>query len=95
MTEEEQLALVSGKNRAGSYNITRDELACLKQRLDGSWTFVDIVNPTKKVIRAALNNPLLIRDALCYEYVVKQLFANNVMLMKKWLRHGETMRMVI
>jgi hypothetical protein len=53
-----------------------------------------IRNPTQKVVLAALKNLDFIELQENYEAFVKKYFANNTILMKKWLRYGEAMREV-
>jgi hypothetical protein len=59
--------------------------------------FVDAIeyieNPTQLVIKTILTNPIVIYDnQKYYERLVKEIFKDNTLLMKKWLRYGETMR---
>ncbi len=57
-------------------------------------TLSSIKNPTKLTIRTALTDERnFIHDQIygAYQHEVKQLFANNALLMKKWLRYGEVM----
>jgi hypothetical protein len=49
-------------------------------------------NPTASAIKAALTQQGLIDDSMDYTRIVKKLFANNTILMNKWLRYGEAMR---
>jgi hypothetical protein len=51
-----------------------------------------IKDPSPVVIKTALTNPELIRYSITFDEAVKKLFANNSLLMKKWLRYGEAMR---
>jgi hypothetical protein len=51
-----------------------------------------IKNPNQLVIKTALMNQQFINNQPVYEAYVKNLFENNAMLMKKWLRYGEAMR---
>ncbi|MCK9369763.1 hypothetical protein M0R04_07655 [Candidatus Dojkabacteria bacterium] len=51
-----------------------------------------IDNPTQEALLTALKAPVFIRMTTKYERVVKKLFANNTILMKKWLRYGQAMR---
>ncbi len=51
-----------------------------------------IKNPAPGVIQLALKHPTLISKPDDYERLVKKYFANNTILMKKWLRYGQVMR---
>ncbi|MCK9369634.1 hypothetical protein M0R04_06980 [Candidatus Dojkabacteria bacterium] len=53
---------------------------------------VCIKNPTQKVLLVALKNQEFIESQTIYDNFVKKQFANNTILMKKWLRYGEAMR---
>ncbi len=66
-----------------------EQLAAVKQ--DGrAIRYID--NPSMEVIKIALTNQTLIDDVYTYNNQVKRLFANNALLMNKWLRYGENMR---
>jgi hypothetical protein len=65
------------------------QLAAVNQSL---WALSFIKSPSQVVIKAALTNPLFIDDQTYYENAVGVLFADNALLMKKWLRYGEAMR---
>jgi hypothetical protein len=51
-----------------------------------------ILNPLPNVIKAALTSPGIIRADTFYNAEVERIFKDNIMLMKKWIRYGETMR---
>ncbi|MCK9369659.1 hypothetical protein M0R04_07105 [Candidatus Dojkabacteria bacterium] len=51
-----------------------------------------IKNPSQKVLLIALKEPGFIGMQTRYEIFVKKYFANNTLLMKKWLRYGEAVR---
>jgi hypothetical protein len=51
-----------------------------------------IENPPPHLIKIALTQTNLINWPARYEEMVNKLFRNNTLLMKKWLRYGETMR---
>jgi hypothetical protein len=51
-----------------------------------------ITNPTPAAIKIALTDFDFIADDEVYDSEVRRLFANNAIMMKKWLRYGETMR---
>jgi hypothetical protein len=51
-----------------------------------------INSPSQTAIRMALTNQQLIDDTEVYNHCVELLFANNSLLMNKWLRPGEVMR---
>ncbi len=67
------------------------QLAVIKEYI---WAFLRINNPTPLVIKTALTNPILIGDERAFKQAVTAVFSNNALLMKKWLRYGETMREV-
>ncbi len=50
-----------------------------------------IPNPSNNVLMTAFKNPSFVKSKF-YDKMVKQYFKDNTMLMKKWLRYGETMR---
>ncbi len=53
----------------------------------------DIEHPTQNAVRLALKNrQFIVHEPHAYERFVKIHFANNILLMKKWLRYGEVMR---
>ncbi|MCK9369786.1 hypothetical protein M0R04_07770 [Candidatus Dojkabacteria bacterium] len=56
------------------------------------WAIQFIHNPTTKVLLTALKDLKFIKDEEEYETFIKQYFANNTLLMKKWLRYGQAMR---
>jgi hypothetical protein len=56
------------------------------------WAIRYIDNPTTKVLLIALKDSEFINDKEEYDNFIKWQFANNTLLMKKWLRYGETMR---
>ncbi|MCK9369775.1 hypothetical protein M0R04_07715 [Candidatus Dojkabacteria bacterium] len=51
-----------------------------------------IKNPSQKVVLTALKDERFINHPIHYNFFVKRHFANNTLLMKKWLRYCETMR---
>ncbi|MCK9369601.1 hypothetical protein M0R04_06810 [Candidatus Dojkabacteria bacterium] len=57
-----------------------------------AWTIHYIKNPTTKVLLTTLKDLKFIKDEEEYNGFIKQYFANNKLLMKKWLRYGEAMR---
>ncbi len=56
------------------------------------WSVKYIDNPTKPVLLKALKSQDFIDDDKSYNDFIKKYFANNTLLMKKWLRYGEAMR---
>ncbi|MCK9369774.1 hypothetical protein M0R04_07710 [Candidatus Dojkabacteria bacterium] len=59
-------------------------------------TISSIVNPTPRVVKFAFSNPqYFLHDHLydTFKHEVARIFADNTLLMKKWLRYGEAMRM--
>jgi hypothetical protein len=57
-----------------------------------TWVVKWIDNPTAKVLLIALKDLKFIKGKEEYDNFVKKQFANNTILMKKWLRYGEAMR---
>jgi hypothetical protein len=53
---------------------------------------IHIENPSPSVIRAALQEPHFVQWTDSYNRAVKNLFKDNAILMKKWIRYGENMR---
>jgi hypothetical protein len=51
-----------------------------------------IKNPTQTALLTALKDLRFINNQDHYELFVKKQFANNTILMKKWLRYGEAKR---
>lgn len=46
----------------------------------------------KDVIYAAFTNPKFIHQKRAYEDTIKDLYADNALLMNKWLRYGQNIR---
>jgi hypothetical protein len=59
---------------------------------NNAWAIQYIEYPSLNSIKLALNHREVIKYPLVYERVVKIVFKNNTLLIKKWLRYGETMR---
>jgi hypothetical protein len=78
---------------SGIENPTEEmQLAAIQNHIG---TLSGIANPTPKVIKLALTSPHNFDHDSIYEsfkHEVKRLFKDNALLMKKWLRYGETMR---
>jgi hypothetical protein len=49
-------------------------------------------NPSNLVLTTALKNQGFVNNEEKYESFIKKYFKDNAILMKKWLRYGETMR---
>ncbi|MCK9369658.1 hypothetical protein M0R04_07100 [Candidatus Dojkabacteria bacterium] len=49
-------------------------------------------NPTQKVLLKCLTSQEFINCNIGYNQALTKFFANNTLLMKKWLRYGEVMR---
>ncbi len=73
-------------------NIIPDDLKWLAIKKQPKYITYFIPNPTTEMIKYALTNPSVIEDKQFYESTVRKLFANNTLLMKKWIRYGEAMR---
>ncbi len=56
------------------------------------WAVQFIKTPTKKVLLIALKDQKFINNEEEYEKFIKKYFANNTILIKKWLRYGQAMR---
>ncbi|MCK9369772.1 hypothetical protein M0R04_07700 [Candidatus Dojkabacteria bacterium] len=56
------------------------------------WQLDAIKNPDPAIIRMALTDIRFIQSPSSYIRTVNWLFKDNDLLMKKWLRYGETMR---
>jgi hypothetical protein len=48
--------------------------------------------PSKAVVNAALTEPTFVHDARSYDALVKDMFADNSIMMHKWIRYGQNMR---
>jgi hypothetical protein len=59
---------------------------------DKGWYIRYITHPTPLTIKTALTDLKFIKDSDIYEYEVKRLYVGNELLIKKWLRYGETVR---
>jgi hypothetical protein len=95
-SEAVQLAAVAQDGFAICYvidnrNVPSEAVQMLAVKQD-VYTIHVIRNPAPAVIKAALTNSALVHQVLEYEYLVNKLFADNALLMKKWIRYGETMR---
>ncbi len=51
-----------------------------------------INNPTKQEIKIALTDQKFIVFRATYEQIIKRIFANNALMMRKWIRYGKNMR---
>ncbi len=49
-------------------------------------------NPDTSLVKQALKDPNFIKLEIPWVSFVREYFANNTLLMKKWLRYGEVMR---
>ncbi len=95
-SEAVQLAAVKKRGRAIGY-ITQAgivpseavQIAAVSQ--DGA-AIISIDNPSNPVIKTALTNQSFVEKEVWYNSTIEKLFANNTLLMKKWLRYGENMR---
>jgi hypothetical protein len=56
------------------------------------WNIDYINNPSPAIVIEVLKNPQVFADEFYYSTYVKRYFANNTLLMKKWLRYGDLMR---
>jgi hypothetical protein len=91
-SEAVQLAAVTREGPAIMYienPFESVQLAAVKQN---GYTINYIKNPTQKVLLTALKNLNFIKLQKAYETFVKEYFADNTLLMKKWLRYGEAIR---
>jgi hypothetical protein len=60
---------------------------------NAGWEVLQYVhNRSPIVVKNVLMNYELITDEILYRFVVTTLLKDNTLLMKKWLRYGETMR---
>ncbi len=58
----------------------------------GAWVICSIDCPSPKAIKTALTTQSFINNSYDYDRTVKKIFADNALLMKKWLRYSESMR---
>ncbi|MCK9369622.1 hypothetical protein M0R04_06915 [Candidatus Dojkabacteria bacterium] len=59
----------------------------------GNPLVIDVLqNPTQKALIVALKSQRFINEKDRYERLIRRHFADNTLLMKKWLRYGEAMR---
>lgn len=91
-SEPVQLAAVTQNGDAVRYIKNPSEAVQAAAVNQDAFSIGFIRNPITAVIRKALMDPLLINNQQVYDREVKRLFANNTLLMKKWLRYGENMR---
>jgi hypothetical protein len=91
-SEAVQLAAVNNYGPAIAYIKNPSEgvqLAAISQQ---GYLIKYINNPTQTVLLTVLKDLRFINNQGIYEKAVRRLFANNTLLMKKWLRYGEAMR---
>jgi hypothetical protein len=55
-------------------------------------TIASIKNPDHMAVKKALTTEWILEKPQVYDRLVTRLFKDNALLMKKWLRYGETMR---
>jgi hypothetical protein len=91
-SEVVQLAAISEESGAILFIAAPSEAAQLVAVIDNIWVFSGILNPTAVVTKLALTNQDLINDELSYGIAVKQACHGNALLIKKWLRYGNTHR---
>jgi hypothetical protein len=56
------------------------------------WNIDYINNPSPAILSLALKNPKVYTNQEYYDGCVKRYFADNIILMKKWIRYGQAMR---
>jgi hypothetical protein len=91
-SEVVQLAAVTRYGRALRFISDQSEAVKSAAVNQDMYAFVYVNNPSDEMIKLALTSRYFIDSPSLYEYITKKLFANNTILMKKWLRYGETMR---
>ncbi|MCK9369656.1 hypothetical protein M0R04_07090 [Candidatus Dojkabacteria bacterium] len=87
-----QMAAINQYSWAIRYIKNPSEAIQLTAVAIAAWVVRYIDNPTTKVLLTALKDLKFIKDEEEYNGFVKKYFANNTLLMKKWLRYGEAMR---
>jgi hypothetical protein len=91
-SERDQLKAVTKNGFVIEYIKNPSEAVQIAAINKAKYVIAYINNPTQDVIKIALTNQELIDNHAYYERVIKRLFADNVLLMKKWIRYGEVMR---
>ncbi len=92
-SEAVQLAAVNNRGAAIRYLANPSEVVQLAAVSNDDFAITHISHPYPSVIKAALTKSSLINNKYHgYDRVVTSLFANNIILMKKWLRYGQAVR---
>jgi hypothetical protein len=89
-SEVVQIAAVKQNPYAVTFIDIPSELVQLATVEKFAWAIEYIKNPTQAVIRSALKNTTLINNPPAYADTVNELFADNSLLAKKWIRYGLT-----
>ncbi len=90
--EAEQIARVLANPRSMREIKNPSEAVQLAAVNQYGWNIIYNDNPIERVAMIALRSPGFIEEQDWYERFVRSYFANNTLLMKKWLRYGENMR---
>ncbi len=90
----EAVQLVAVKNNGWSIRHIKNpsEAVQLAAVNENGWVLEDITKPPPQLIKIALQRLALSGYEQRYRDLVKKVFANNALLMRKWLRYDETMR---
>ncbi len=91
-SEVVQLAAVKARPDSIRYIDNPSESVQLASAEYFGWAVRYIKNPSYQVIKTALSEHNLLGNEIEYERVVKEIFASNHLLIKKWIRYGQTIR---
>ncbi len=94
LIEREQIELVSANGWAIKHMQNPAEAVQLAAINHTGYAIRYIRNPTQEALLLGLKSQDFIYDQPAYDRFIKLQFANNTLLMKKWLRYGQTMREV-
>jgi hypothetical protein len=74
------------------YGTVTDDMKWLALKKNPNTILHYIPNPTPDMLKFALTQPVVIEDKQFYEDVARKFLSNNQIIMKKWIRYGDTMR---
>ncbi len=90
--EKEALEAVKHWGPAIQFMENPSEAVKLAAVQNNSYALKFIDNPSQLILLTALKDQRFINQQFDYDRFIKKHFANNTLLMKKWLRYGQVMR---
>lgn len=94
MTEPQMIAAVKEDpdNIMHMSNATPKVMMAAVKTYGGTLRNFWMEKPSKEIVNAALTEPSFVSNARDYNNLVKDMFADNGILMNKWIRYGQNMR---